>query len=118
VSSIVEPPPSGPRPCYIADALDVVGDRYSLLVLRELNLGVHRFNDIRQNVGAPRETLSTRLRKLEGAGVIARRRYSEHPPRDEYVLTDAGAELIPVLGALKAWGKRHGGVDHPIPPTT
>ena len=94
----------GPRQCSIADALQLVGDRYSLLVLRELNLGVHRFNDIRQNIGAPRETLSGRLRKLEEGGVIARRRYSEHPPRDEYVLTEAGLALRPVLGLLRSWG--------------
>jgi DNA-binding HxlR family transcriptional regulator len=118
VSSVIEPSTSGPRPCYIADALDVIGDRYSLLVLRELNLGVHRFNDIRANVGAPRETLSTRLRKLEESGVIARRRYSERPPRDEYVLTEAGQELIPVLRALKVWGRAHGGVHHDPPVTT
>jgi DNA-binding HxlR family transcriptional regulator len=91
--------------CPIADALDVVGDRWSLLILRELGLGVHRFNDIRTNTGAPRETLTTRLRELEQAGVIARRRYSERPPRDEYLLTDAGAAISPVLRALHRWGE-------------
>jgi DNA-binding HxlR family transcriptional regulator len=108
VSSIPEPSLDvSPRVCSIADALDVVGDRWSLLILRELGLGVHRFNDIRDNVGAPRETLTTRLRELEQAGVIARRRYSERPPRDEYVLTDAGQAIVPVLRALRRWGERY-----------
>jgi DNA-binding HxlR family transcriptional regulator len=96
-----------PRVCSIADALDVVGERYSLLILRELGFGVTRFSDIRHNTGAPRETLAVRLRKLEDAGVITRRRYSEHPPRDEYLLTDAGEALIPILRQLRQWGEQY-----------
>lgn len=96
-----------PRVCPIADALEVVGERWSLLVLREINLGVRRFKDIQVNTGAPRETLVLRLRKLEEAGVIERRRYCDHPPRDEYFLTEAGQEIAPVLAALHAWGERH-----------
>jgi DNA-binding HxlR family transcriptional regulator len=103
-SSTEAPSATGPRPCSIADALELIGERYSLLVLREVTLGVRRFSEIRRNTGAPRETLSARLRKLEDAGVIERRRYSEHPPRDEYLLTTAGRALRPVLGSLKAWG--------------
>ena len=97
----------GPRACPIADALEVVGERWSLLVLRELGFGVHRFKDIQVNTGAPRETLALRLRKLEEAGVIERRRYCDRPPRDEYVLTAAGRDLLPVLTALHEWGQRH-----------
>lgn len=93
--------------CSIADALGVVGERWTLLVLRELGFGVHRFNDIRTNTGAPRETLALRLRKLEEAGLVERRRYSEHPPRDEYLLTQAGKGIIPVLAALREWGETH-----------
>jgi DNA-binding HxlR family transcriptional regulator len=78
-----------------------------LLVLREIGFGVHRFSDIRHNTGAPRETLATRLRKLEQAGVIERRRYSEHPPRDEYVYTEAGQALMPVMGMLREWGETY-----------
>ena len=108
VSQRSEPSNLGrPRVCSIADALEVVGERWSLLVLREINLGVHRFKDIQVNTGAPRETLALRLRKLEEAGVIERRRYSDHPPRDEYLFTAAGRELTPVLGALHTWGERH-----------
>jgi DNA-binding HxlR family transcriptional regulator len=95
-----------PRICSIADALDIVGERYSLLILRELGFGVRRFNEIRHNTGAPRETLAIRLRKLEETGVITRRRYSEHPPRDEYLLTDAGAALLPILRQLREWGEQ------------
>ncbi|MEV0038916.1 MULTISPECIES: helix-turn-helix domain-containing protein [unclassified Streptomyces] len=93
--------------CSIADALDVVGERWTLLVLRELGFGVHRFNDIQANTGAPRETLVLRLRKLEDAGLIERRQYSERPPRDEYLLTAAGKDLSPVLRSLRQWGERH-----------
>lgn len=93
--------------CSIADALDVVGERWSLLIVRELGFDVHRFKDIQLNTGAPRETLALRLRKLEDAGVIERRRYSDRPPRDEYLLTEAGRDLLPVLGALRQWGERH-----------
>jgi DNA-binding HxlR family transcriptional regulator len=107
VSTDTEPSSSSPRVCSIADALELVGDRWSLLILRELGFGVRRFNDIRVNVGAPRETLTSRLRKLEEVGVITRRRYSEHPPRDEYVLTDAGEALSPVLRSLREWGERY-----------
>jgi len=96
-----------PRACAIADALEVVGERWSILVLRELRFGVHRFKDIQTNTGAPRETLALRLRKLEESGVIERRRYCERPPRDEYVLAAAGRELAPVLTALRVWGERH-----------
>ena len=92
--------------CSIADALNIVGERWSLLVLREIGFGVHRFTDIRKNTGAPRETLAARLHKLEAAGVIERRRYREHPPRDEYVLTESGQALAPALGALRVWGER------------
>jgi DNA-binding HxlR family transcriptional regulator len=93
--------------CPIADALELVGDRYALLILRELEFGVRRFSDIRHNIGASRETLTARLRKLEEVGLITRQRYSEHPPRDEYVPTQAGSELTPVLRALRQWGEQH-----------
>jgi DNA-binding HxlR family transcriptional regulator len=108
VSTKSKPSPSrGPRICGISDALSVVGDRWALLVLRELDSGVHRFNDIHTNTGAPRDRLATRLRELEGAGLITRRRYSERPPRDEYVLTGAGSAIGPVLRELRIWGETY-----------
>jgi DNA-binding HxlR family transcriptional regulator len=99
--------PASPRVCSIADALEVVGERWSLLVVRELAFGVHRFKDIQSNTGAPRETLALRLRKLEDVGIIERHRYCDRPPRDEYLLTDAGRDLFPILTELRVWGERH-----------
>jgi DNA-binding HxlR family transcriptional regulator len=98
----------GPPGCPIAAALDIVGDRWTLLVLRDLIAGVNRFNDIQAKTGAPRDSLNARLRDLEAAGLVTRRRYSEHPPRDEYLLTNAGKAIEPVLRELEAWGKGHG----------
>ena len=96
-----------PRVCSITDALALVGERYALLVVRELRYGRTRFQDIAAGTGAPRDVLTARLRKLEQAGVIERRRYCEHPPRYDYLLTEAGRELQPILLALKEWGDRH-----------
>ena len=95
------------RPCSVADALAVVGEKYALLVLREVFYGVRRFDEIQRNTGAPRDVLTARLRRLEDAGVLTRRRYSDRPPRFEYRLTDAGRELRPVLMTLMAWGDKH-----------
>jgi DNA-binding HxlR family transcriptional regulator len=96
-----------PRDCSVASALDVIGDRWSLLAVRELFLGVTRFNDMVANTGAPRDVLTARLRKLEDLGVVERRAYSERPPRYDYLLTDAGRDLAPVLSALRHWGDVH-----------
>jgi DNA-binding HxlR family transcriptional regulator len=93
--------------CSVADALSIVGDRYALLVAREIRYGRTRFQDIAAGTGAPRDVLTARLRKLEQLGVIERRQYSERPPRYEYLLTEAGRELQPILLALKEWGDRH-----------
>lgn len=94
------------RPCSIAVALSVIGERWALLVIREINFGNHRFDQIARNTGAARDILAARLRSLEEAGVIYRRRYQEHPPRFEYHLTEAGRGLRPVLNALRVWGDR------------
>ncbi|HEY9369181.1 helix-turn-helix domain-containing protein [Streptomyces sp.] len=98
---------AAPRPCSIADTLALVGEKYSLLVLREVLLGVHRFDRIARNTGAPRDILTTRLRRLVDAGVLEKVPYSERPQRFEYRATAAGEELQPVLLALMAWGDRH-----------
>jgi len=98
--------PLGVRPCSLAAALDVLGERWSLPALREIGYGVHRFARIAGYTGASRDILADRLRKLEAAGVIERRLYSEHPPRHEYHLTEAGRELFPVMLALHQWGDK------------
>lgn len=95
------------RPCPIAAALEVVGERWALLIVRELALGSSRFGDIVRGTGAPRDRISARLRSLEEAGVVVRVPYQDHPPRDEYRLTQSGRALLPVLDALLAWGEAH-----------
>ncbi|MPQ97151.1 transcriptional regulator [Modestobacter sp. I12A-02628] len=95
------------RPCSVAATLETVGERWSLLVVRELFYGVRRFEGIRLATGAPRNMLAVRLRTLEDAGVLERRQYSQRPPRFEYHLTPAGQELVPVLLTLQQWGDRH-----------
>lgn len=95
------------RPCPIAASLEVVGERWSLLVIRELVLGSRRFTDIVHGTGAPRDRIAARLKVLEREGVIERRAHQDHPGRHEYALTDAGTALAPVLDALLAWGLQH-----------
>ncbi|HXP13722.1 MAG TPA: helix-turn-helix domain-containing protein, partial [Actinomycetes bacterium] len=85
------------RPCSIADTLGVIGEKYSLLVLREIFFGVRRFDAITRNIGAPRDVLAARLRHLVEAGVLEKVPYNERPPRFDYRLTAAGRELRPVL---------------------
>ncbi|AHH97888.1 helix-turn-helix domain-containing protein [Kutzneria viridogrisea] len=103
------------RECSIANALEVVGERWSLLALREVFFGVRRFDQIVQNTGASRDILTTRLRKLVDAGVLERQLYEERPPRYEYVLTEAGRALHTVLLTLMDWGDRY--VTQGPPPT-
>jgi DNA-binding HxlR family transcriptional regulator len=95
------------RECSIANALEVIGQRWSLLALREVMLGVHRFDQIARNTGASRDILAARLRKLADSGVLEKRQYEMHPPRYEYVLTEAGRALQPILLNLMAWGDRY-----------
>jgi len=97
------------RTCSIARSLEVVGERWSLLVVREVSLGVRRFGDIRAATGAPPAVLADRLRTLVALGVLETRPYREPGARtrSEYRLTDAGRELFPVLSALRDWGDRH-----------
>lgn len=96
--------------CPVARALDVVGERWSLLILRDLRrFGPLRFRDLEERLpGLAPNTLSARLKGLEGQGVIATRLYEAHPPRYEYFLTEKGKALAPVLKALYEWGEAHG----------
>jgi DNA-binding HxlR family transcriptional regulator len=95
------------RPCPIAAALDVVGERWALLIVRELALGNSRFDDIVRGTGAPRDRVAARIKALDEAGVIERTPYQTSPPRFDYRLTDSGRALVPVLDALLAWGLDH-----------
>ena len=101
--------PAVARACSIARTLDVVGEKWSLLVLREVALGTRRFAGIQEATGAPPAVLTDRLRSLVALGVLATRDYREPGARlrQEYVLTEAGRDLQPVLTALKDWGDRH-----------
>lgn len=97
----------GTRICSMADALALVGDRWSFHVVREIGMGVRRFDAIQRRTGAPRQILTARLRKLEHVGVITRAPYSDRPPRFEYELTTMGEELVPAMAALRAWGEKY-----------
>jgi DNA-binding HxlR family transcriptional regulator len=98
--------PLGQRDCPIADALSVLGERWTILVVRELFYGAHNFNQIAGFTGGSRDLIADRLRTLEAKGIVERRQYSEHPPRYEYHLTESGVDLFPVLMALGAWGTK------------
>jgi DNA-binding HxlR family transcriptional regulator len=95
------------RPCPIAAALELVGERWALLVVREIRLGSTRFSDIVRGTGAPRDRIAARLRALEAAGVVERREYSESPRRHDYHLTESGRALAPVLDHLLGWGSAY-----------
>jgi DNA-binding HxlR family transcriptional regulator len=95
------------RPCAIAASLEVVGERWALLVVREVGLGARRFNEIVEGTGAPRDRVASRLATLVEAGVLEKRAYHSRPPRYEYHLTASGRDLLPVLEALLAWGRAH-----------
>jgi DNA-binding HxlR family transcriptional regulator len=96
-----------PRPCSVARTLDIVGEKWALLAVREVFLGNRRFDEMVRRTGAPRDTLAARLRTLVGAGILERRQYSDHPARFEYHLTPAGRDLNPVIMSLMAWGDRY-----------
>jgi len=96
--------------CPVARTLDIIGERWSILLLRDLFLeGPRRFQDFQNSLaGVAPNTLSARLKTLEAQGLITRRQYSTHPPRLEYHLTEKGKSLGPVLKALKRWGEQYG----------
>ena len=104
--------------CPIANALDIVGDRWTLLVVRDLLLFRNvRFNELLLSAeGIPTNILADRLRRLEASGIVEKTRYQERPPRFEYRLTPRGADLLPILRELIAWSNRHiSGTGRPPP---
>lgn len=95
------------QPCSLARALSVVGDRWTLLVLRDCFLGVRRFDMFEKRLGITRHILADRLKKLVDHGVLYKSPYQQKPLREEYRLTEKGLELHPVVLSLVAWGDRH-----------
>jgi DNA-binding HxlR family transcriptional regulator len=93
----------------VGRALELVGERWTLLILREAFFGVRRFGQLARNLNIPRPTLSLRLRSLVAAGLLERVLYARAPDRHEYRLTDAGRDLFPAIVALMRWGDRHFG---------
>lgn len=102
--------------CPVACTLDVLGDRWSLLVVRDVMRGKRRFAEfIESPEGIPTNILAERLKRLAAKGVIRSQRYSQHPPRLEYQLTPKGEDLRPIMRAMVEWGIRHAGGRTPPP---
>lgn len=100
--------------CSTAQALEVVGEWWTLLLVRDAFFGVRRFEDFQRRLGISRGILTNRLNRLVEEGILATRQYESRPPRVEYVLTDKGADLFPVLVALQQWGDRHASPKPPV----
>jgi len=95
--------------CPIARSLTFAGDAWSLLILRDAHAGMTRFDQFRKSLGIAPTMLTRRLAALTEEGVLEKRRYSEHPPREEYLLTVAGRDFLPVLFMIGEWGRQHRG---------
>ncbi len=93
--------------CSIARTLEIVGERWSLLVLRDVFLGVHRFDALQRDLGVARNVLAARLERLVDEGILEKVPYQERPPRHEYRLTEKGRDLWPIFVELLRWGDRH-----------
>jgi DNA-binding HxlR family transcriptional regulator len=96
-----------PDTCSIARAMEILGERWTFLILRESFYGVRRFSDMQRNLGIARNMLSTRLQTLVGAGILERRLYQPEPARYEYRLTESGRDLYPAIVTLMRWGDKH-----------
>lgn len=99
--------PTHDEPCPVARCVDVIGDRWSLLIVRDAFDGVHRFGDLQRSLGVARNILSDRLRKLVDAGILETQAASDGSAYLEYVLTAKGEGLFPVVVALRQWGEQH-----------
>lgn len=93
--------------CPVARTLNLVGDRWTLLILRDCFLGYSKFEAFAENTGATRHILSSRLKRLTEAGILERKLYCDRPKRYEYVLTEKGREFGPALLAFRDWGRKH-----------
>ena len=97
------------QPCLIARSLALVGDAWSMLIMRDAHAGLTRFDDFRKSLGIAPTILTKRLSTLTDEGLLEKHRYSDRPPRDEYLLTESGRDFLPVLFAIGAWGRKHRG---------
>ena len=105
--------PKGEAPaCSIAGTLEVIGDRWTILILRDAFRGVRRFEEIQHDLGIARNVLTDRLTKLVEHGILEKRQYQDRPARSEYRLTAKGVDLSPALVALMRWGDKHLAGDH------
>jgi DNA-binding HxlR family transcriptional regulator len=95
--------------CPIARSVSFAGDAWSLLILRDAHAGLTRFDQFRKSLGIAPTMLTRRLATLTEEGLLEKRRYSEHPPREEYLLTAAGRDFLPVLFIIGAWGRQYRG---------
>jgi DNA-binding HxlR family transcriptional regulator len=93
--------------CSVARALELIGERWTLLVIREVFYGRRRFSEVQKTLGVARNVLTNRLQRLVDEGILERRPYSEKPERFEYFLTEKGLDLWPVMVALMHWGDKH-----------
>jgi len=100
---------SSANTCPIARTLAFLGDAWTILILRDAHSGVTRFDQFRKSLGIAPTMLTKRLEMLTEEKLLEKRRYSERPPRDEYVLTEAGRDFLPVLFMIGAWGRKHRG---------
>ena len=92
--------------CSVARTADLIGEWWTPLIIRDAIHGRRRFEEFQRSLGIARNILSARLDRLVEHGIMERRRYADHPPRDEYLLTEKGRDLFPVIAALMTWGDR------------
>lgn len=100
--------------CSVAQCPEIVGDSWTMLIVRDAFSGVTRFAEFQERLAMPRNTLQDRLTKLVDSGVLVKVPYSDHPLRHDYLLTDRGRDLWPVLTAMRQWGDRHGTPAGPV----
>ena len=99
--------------CSVAQCLEIVGEWWSLLIIRDVFLGITRFDEMQERLGISRNVLNQRLARLVSADVLVKVAYSEHPPRFDYRLTDKGRDLWPVITMMRQWGDKYAAPDGP-----
>jgi DNA-binding HxlR family transcriptional regulator len=97
----------GLQDCALARTLELVGERWTLLIVRDAFYGVRRYSDFLAHLDVPRAVLSARLQALVDAGVFVKHRYRQSPPREEYLLTERGTDLWPIIRSMAKWGEKH-----------